>query len=58
MVKLMTVKSVAREYGLSEDMLRSWIKRGECPGFYNGNRFMINVDLLEKKITDISTKRQ
>ncbi len=58
MVKLMTVKNVVKEYGLSENMLRTWIKNGECPGFYNGNRFMINVDLLEEKMTEDSIKRK
>ena len=58
MVKLMTVKNVVKEYGLSENMLRTWIKKGECPGFYNGNRFMINVDLLEKKMTEDSQTRE
>ena len=57
MVKLMTVRSVAKEFGLSENMLRTWIKKGECPGFYAGNRFMINVDLLEDKMQEDSDNR-
>lgn len=55
--KYMTVRKTAREYGLSEHMLRTMIKKEECPGFYAGNRFMINVDLLQERLANESRKR-
>ena len=58
MDKILTVKATARELGLSENMLRTWIKCGECPGFYRGNRFYINVDMLERQISKKSRESQ
>lgn len=41
------------EIGISESCLRKMIKAGEVPGFYSGNRYLINVELfiavLDKK---------
>ena len=31
-------------------MLRSMVKRGECPGFYSGSRFYVNMALLREKL--------
>ena len=53
-MRLMTVKKTAQMLDLSESMLRSWIKMGECPGIQHGNRFYINVDMLIEKIEEMS----
>ena len=50
MDKLLTVKSTAKEFNLPEEMLRNWIKQGKCPGIYHGNRFLINISMLEDMI--------
>ena len=47
--KFLTIRNTAKEYGISEWVLRGMVKRGECPGFYSGTRFYIAVEqLLEK----------
>ena len=50
----MTVNEMVKYSGLSENMLRNWIKQGRCPGVRNGNRFLINVDMLEKQMREES----
>lgn len=50
LARLRTVSETVKECGLSENMLRNWIKQGKCPGIRNGNRFLINVDMLEQMI--------
>ena len=52
--RLMTVKQTVKYSGLPENMLRNWIKQGRCPGIRNGNRFLINVDMLERQIQEES----
>lgn len=54
MDRFMTVKEMVKYSGLSENMLRNWIKQGRCPGVRNGNRFLINVDMLEKQMREES----
>ena len=51
-----TARQVAKmpEVPLNENQLRGMIKRKECPGFYTGNRFYIRVDLLMKKLDEMS----
>ena len=50
----MTVKQTVKYSGLPENMLRNWIKQGRCPGIRNGNRFLINIDMLERQIQEES----
>lgn len=50
-MKLLTAKKAAEETGLSESIIRAMIKRGECPGIKQGNRFYVNVPMLISKIT-------
>ncbi len=54
MDRYMTVNETVKYSGLSENMLRNWIKQGRCPGIRNGNRFLINVDMLEKQMREES----
>lgn len=54
MDRFMTVNEMVKYSGLSENMLRNWIKQGRCPGVRNGNRFLINVDMLEKQMREES----
>jgi len=57
MDRLMTVRQTVEYSGLSENMLRNWIKQGKCPGIRNGNRFLVNVDMLEKQIQEESARK-
>ena len=52
MVKLLTVREASKVCGVSEYLLRNWVKLGKCPGMYSGNRFLVNVEQLEKKIME------
>ena len=39
---------------VNERTLRALVKRGECPGFYNGNRFLVNSSALFSLLEDRS----
>ena len=39
-------KRAAQTTGISETFLRRLVKQGKIPGFYTGNRFMVNVPML------------
>lgn len=54
----MTVKEAVRYSGLSETMLRNWIKQGKCPGIRYGNRFLVNMDMLEAQIKEESARKE
>lgn len=47
-MKAGTVKQVAAmpDVPLTESALRGMIRRKECPGWYTGNRFIVNIDAL------------
>ena len=57
MDRYMTVNETVKYSGLSENMLRNWIKQGRCPGIRNGNRFLINVDMLEEQMREESDRK-
>ena len=52
----MSIRKTADEFGLPENMLRTWVKTGECPGFYVGTKFMVNIDMLDAKLKDMSRR--
>lgn len=54
MTKFMTIRQVAASGLISEHFLRGMVARGECPGIRYGNRFLINVEQLEKKLNEMS----
>lgn len=35
---------------IPENAIRRMIKQGTCPGFYSGNRFMVNIEKLKKQL--------
>ena len=53
-MEILTIRQTARKYGLPEFMLRSMVKRGECPGFFVSSRFYINVPMLLDKLDKAS----
>lgn len=57
-MKMMTAKKAAEELGISQNLVRTWIKRGECPGVKQGNRFYVNVPMLESKINSKSVEKE
>lgn len=48
-----TVKKVP---GLSEHFLRQLIKAGQCPGFYAGSRFYVNITALVEMLDNAGRK--
>lgn len=38
-----TIRQAAEIVGLSHGLIRVWVKRGQVPGFYAGDRFYVNV---------------
>lgn len=52
MVKFAPIKEACKEVGVSEYYLRNLVKKGECPGFYSGSRFRVNVGKLEEKLRE------
>lgn len=43
-----TIKKAAAmpDVPLTESALRGMVKRKECPGWYTGSRFVVNIDAL------------
>lgn len=56
-MEFMTIRQAAATGILSEHHLRLMQKRGELPGIYTGNRFMVNYNLLVEYLNAESTKR-
>lgn len=54
MVAYQTIRQTARNTGLPEHHLRQLVKRHECPGFYAGTRFYVNVDALTEQLDRVS----
>ena len=54
--KLLTVRETAEKGILSENVIRKLIKQDKIPGVRIGNRFYVNIDLLEKSIDDLCKK--
>lgn len=45
-----SIRATAREGILSEYSLRLMCAQGTLPGFYVGNRFLVNVDALVEQL--------
>ncbi len=48
MTNYITIRTAAKQGILPEHRLRQMVHTGECPGFYSGNRFLINVEQLKE----------
>ena len=53
-MQFLSINSTAKELGLPPFLIRSMQKRGECPGFFSGSRFYVNVDLLREQLENAS----
>ena len=51
MSNYLTIRQTAKELGFPETRIRIMVKRGECPGIYSGNRFLVNVEALWSNLT-------
>lgn len=50
-IRFVTIREAAKAVGLSHALIRQFVKRGQVPGFYNGDRYYVNlpafIDALE-----------
>ena len=47
-LSIITIRPFSRKHKMPENLLRSMVKRGTLPGFFQGSRFYINeVQALE-----------
>ena len=50
-MKFETINQAAKRADLpNAGAIRRMVKRHECPGFYSGSRFYVNVDALKEKL--------
>lgn len=50
-----TVRQVARYLGIPEHLVRTLVARGECPGIYSGNRFLVHTEGLREYL-DVASR--
>ena len=50
MPMLKSIRETVKITGLSESLIRQLVKQKKCPGFYNGKKFIVNVDLFIESI--------
>ena len=46
----LTINRAAAAVGLPHTLLRAMLAKSELPGFYSGNRYYVNLDLLREKL--------
>lgn len=44
--KMRTITEASRETGISQHALRAWVKSGQVPAVFAGNKALINLDRL------------
>ena len=49
-----TIKQAAQELEISEWTLRQMVKEKKVPGFYRGNRFYVNLEMLKEQFNRMS----
>lgn len=49
-----TIRQTAATGIISEYFLRQLVARGECPGVWSGNRFLVNISALAEMLDEQS----
>ena len=44
--RMRTISEAAKETGIPQHALRRWVKSGQIPAVYSGNRALLNLDRL------------
>ena len=44
--RMRTISEASREIGIPQHTLRRWVKTGQVPAVYSGNRALLNLDRL------------
>lgn len=52
----MTIRQTAKRTGIAESFLRSAVKNKKIPGFYSGNKFLVNVPRMLEVLENQSTQ--
>ena len=48
--RFMTINQTAKAVGLPHTCLRNMLANNSLPGFYNGTRYYVNVEMLKEKL--------
>ena len=56
-MSIITIRPFSRKHNIPENLLRSMVKRGTLPGFFEGTRFYIN-ERLALEMLDRMSKRE
>ena len=56
MASYLTIRQTAATGIISEHFLRLRLRQGQLPGFYSGNRFLVDVDALAEMLRAESMK--
>lgn len=51
-MQFLTINQTAAEIGLPHSRLRAMLSAHSLPGFYAGNRYYVNVDLLREMLEE------
>lgn len=55
-VTITTVRPFSRKHGIPENLLRSMVKRGTLPGFYEGTRFYVHEEQALEALNRMSRR--
>ena len=57
MDRFITIRQAAKAGILPEFRLRLMLKEGRLPGIYAGNKFLINVEMLNRQLDQMSVNQ-
>ena len=49
-MEFLTIRKAAATGVAPENVIRNLVSQGKCPGFYSGNRFLVNVTALAEQL--------
>jgi len=58
MTQFKTIRKTAAIGIVPESFIRSLVAQGKCPGFYSGNRFLVNVEALVEQLDNESRQQK
>lgn len=56
MPEFKTIRQTAAQGHIPENYIRRLVAQGKCPGFYSGNRFLVNTTALAEQLDAESRK--
>ena len=51
MPQFMSIRQTTKATGISESLIRRLVREGQCPGFYSGKKYTVNVDALVEMLS-------